>query len=262
MSKLWEQIERKREIFVNSYYTRVMAALNKQIKPILASLNGNLDSLVREASLMISDQPIQKEFEILYGDVGTNFAMSLNLFIKGFKDFRKKRITDEDLLIEWLRAYSVSETAQRIVSITETSKTQAVKLLKQIITEGLEEGLSTGDIARKIENRLPRDWRNINTFRAGRIARTEVLTASSKGAMMGAEATGLTLTKVWMTAPRGVARVQERHTLVPGLNGQRVLLRQPFNVSGESLRFPGDPSPEVSAENVINCNCSMYYEQA
>jgi len=36
-------------------------------------------------------------------------------------------------------------------------------------------------------------------------------------------------------------------------DGQRVQIGQPFIVSGEALRYPGDPSGSLG--NIINCRC-------
>jgi uncharacterized protein with gpF-like domain len=42
-------------------------------------------------------------------------------------------------------------------------------------------------------------------------------------------------------------------------DGQEVGLEEPFNVSGESLMFPGDTSMGASAGNTIQCRCTLTY---
>lgn len=44
-----------------------------------------------------------------------------------------------------------------------------------------------------------------------------------------------------------------------GPHGQTVGVREPFEVSGELLRFPGDTSLGASLGNVINCRCTAEY---
>jgi uncharacterized protein with gpF-like domain len=40
-------------------------------------------------------------------------------------------------------------------------------------------------------------------------------------------------------------------------NGQIVPFKQPFDVDGQSLMYPGDMSLGASIDNVINCRCVL-----
>ena len=93
----------------------------------------------------------------------------------------------------------------------------------------------------------------IELWRAERIVRTEVISASNRGSLLGAETTGLKLNKVWLTA--GDNRV--RHT--PGhnsLNHQPVAIDKTF---ANGMQYPGDPAG--GAKETIQCRCSIYYEK-
>lgn len=95
--------------------------------------------------------------------------------------------------------------------------------------------------------RILRD-RSTWQVRAERIARTETTGAYNAGAAQ-AYAEERAQVKMWLCAPD--ARTRDWHLQA---NGQIVNLSEPFEVFGEMLMFPGDPSG--SAENVINCRCT------
>ena len=63
------------------------------------------------------------------------------------------------------------------------------------------------------------------------------------------------MVKVWLTNISD--RTRDSHI---DADGQKRPLSQPFNVDGEQLEYPGDPSG--SAENTINCRCVIGYEVA
>jgi len=70
-----------------------------------------------------------------------------------------------------------------------------------------------------------------------------------------ANETDIKMVKVWLSDFGENAR--EEHMDV---DGQTRPLAQAFEVDGEQLEYPGDPSG--SAENVINCKCVIGYELA
>lgn len=122
------------------------------------------------------------------------------------------------------------------------------------ITEGVNSGESRDQIAARVDRVLSytgsEKWPN----RAKVIAQTEVNRAYGAGTMAAgieqARVTGRQLRKVWNA--RDDSRVRMPHHQA---DGQTVPVWQPFQVNGESLMFPGDPTG--SPENVINCRCSI-----
>lgn len=84
--------------------------------------------------------------------------------------------------------------------------------------------------------------------RAERIARTETTGAYNAGAMQ-AYAEEQAAVKTWLCAPDD--RTRDAHLEA---NGQVVAVSEPFDVGGELLMYPGDPSG--SPGNVINCRCT------
>jgi len=135
-----------------------------------------------------------------------------------------------------------------------------VRQLRNLILEGVDEGLGVAEIGRNIRDRIP----FMSTLRANTIARTETHSAAAYGAQMAAEATELPLRKEWISTNDD--RTREEGWDHVSLDGTIVGLHQKFVVTNnetgetEELDFPGDPSG--SAGNIINCRCVCAYLEA
>jgi uncharacterized protein with gpF-like domain len=90
----------------------------------------------------------------------------------------------------------------------------------------------------------------LSRARANLIARTETHNAANSAAHEAIRSTGLPVLKEWVTALDG--RERPEHANVSAVP---IPLNSPFQVGGEELMYPGDPSG--SAENVINCRCAV-----
>jgi uncharacterized protein with gpF-like domain len=89
-------------------------------------------------------------------------------------------------------------------------------------------------------------------YRSAMIARTEVISASNQGLILAARQGSVVTTKTWLSASD--ERTRDDHL---DADGQTVPIDQPFDVGGEEMDAPGDPS--ASEENVINCRCIMWF---
>ncbi|ALW86325.1 hypothetical protein AUC43_15280 [Hymenobacter sedentarius] len=149
---------------------------------------------------------------------------------------------------DWLRRaknFIALESSKAIVKIAETTR----KEVRQVLKEAAATGKSIADTARSMRSQIT----EFNTKRARRIARTELIGASSAGSYVGALSTGLALDKYWITTAD--ARTRPTH-LAAG--GQQVDINQPFLIGGEPCRFPADPA--LSARERINCRCAIGYK--
>ena len=98
----------------------------------------------------------------------------------------------------------------------------------------------------------------IHRWRALRIARTEVLSASNEGMMMGAAEMGEAMTKIWLSTgyPGPGGHMREDHE---AMNDVAVDVNEPFTLpDGVQMDYPGDP--DAPPEHVINCRCSIAFE--
>ena len=116
-------------------------------------------------------------------------------------------------------------------------------------------GLLKGESMQKIARRL-KDVSEKSLKDSIRIARTETTRVQNSAKMdIGKEGQrlGFTMKKKWIATTDG--RVREDHL---AMNGVEVPQDSPFIMpNGDRLMFPGDISLGASAENVINCRCTM-----
>lgn len=128
--------------------------------------------------------------------------------------------------------------------VNETTK----RKIKRVLIEGIESGKPVEVMRKGIQE----VFKDATKSRARMIARTETNSTMNKGIVEGWRKSEVVDKKVWLTAPGAEF---PRHHLIEGLNKQTVGLDEYFNVSGELLEHPGDPSG--SAKNIINCRCTM-----
>jgi hypothetical protein len=130
---------------------------------------------------------------------------------------------------------------QRITNVADTTRAQIIGA----VARGFDDGLGQAGVAGYIRDLIP----GMSVYRAGMIARTEVHGAANYGSVSAAVETGLRLRKEWISAED--ERTRESHAAV---NGQIVAQDDAFDVGGEALMYPGDPSG--AAAEVINCRCT------
>ena len=143
-----------------------------------------------------------------------------------------------------IKQYVVNnEVSGSVDSIENTT----IKRVQAVIAAAVLAGFGPEEIKESVDNLYL-------TFQDGRtrvIAETEVVKASNLGIVAAGISLGKT-TKTWVTV--GDNRVRTAHVLA---NGQAVGISENFSVGGELLEFPGDTSKGATADNVINCRCSI-----
>lgn len=182
-------------------------------------------------------------------DLQAALTQSYQATIKQFRDLtitdiglpEKKNTLFEALMMEWL--------ARNALTKATTIASTDIDMVTEILIEAAAEGLgveSTGRLIRKITQQTP--------YRAATIARTEIHNAAVTAAMETTREQsreyGVTFNKEWMAVADG--RTRPEHI---DADGQTVAMDEKFNIGGEMMDAPGDPSG--SAENVINCRCAI-----
>jgi HK97 family phage portal protein len=124
--------------------------------------------------------------------------------------------------------------------------------IERIITQAATEGWSVTQAA----DAIGALYDGFTVGRAECIVRTEIVKSYNFGALEGYDAEGAD-GKGWMSA------LDDRTRTPPdsefdhvAQHGQEVGLRDMFDLSGEKLRFPGDPNG--SPGNICNCRCALY----
>ena len=123
---------------------------------------------------------------------------------------------------------------------------------QQKIAGEIAQGILTGESIPKIAERL-QNVVGMNETSAVRNARTSITSAENAGRVESyhyAESIGITLKKEWLATLDDSTRDEHRQ-----LDGQRVNVDEPFEVNGEKIMYPGDPS--AAGYLVYNCRCSL-----
>ena len=121
---------------------------------------------------------------------------------------------------------------------------ETARLLNQEVVAALDNGESI----REMQVRVEKIFNFNDAVRSERIARTESLSASNRGALEAYRQSGVVESKTWLATRDD--RTRDAHA---DANGQTVPLDVPFLVMGESVMAPG----EGSAANSVSCRCTI-----
>jgi len=152
---------------------------------------------------------------------------------------------------DWFNRY-VLKFAQEIGT---TTKEYIGKTINQAIQEGwsiptMQNNLTDlfGHMAQNDPANLEWYLDRLPAYRTEMIARTETIRASNAGTTEQMKVWGVRQHE-WLATKDD--RVRDDHLAA---DGQVVNVGEPFDVGGEALEYPGDPSG--SPENTINCRCT------
>lgn len=232
----YKNIDAKRRRFYRQAEIVFYGALQKQLKIIIDAVRDRQDLT---HSIFLERNPIKDAFYRVYINTGKEFAR------QAFAQVELAKQNEDDIWESEMISFVNTTAATKITSINGTS----IQKVRELLIRYSSEGLGIDEIAR----RLRTDWRNMSTWRARAIARTEIIAASNYGALQGAKTTGFEMQKIWLSTRDNATR--DPHLMA---DGQRVQMYSKFNVGGELLEYPGDPAG--SAGNVINCRCTIIFE--
>lgn len=132
---------------------------------------------------------------------------------------------------------------------------ETYSLVAAEIVDGLNAGETVEQVARRVDRVLTYTGSERWPSRARTIAQTETTRAWSAGTVAAgleqSRVTGRRLQKQWQAHRDERTRIAHHDA-----DDQVREIFYPFQVGGENLMFPGDPSG--SPENVINCRCSVF----
>ena len=136
----------------------------------------------------------------------------------------------------------------------------AKKNLNIALRKSFDKANELGLTGKQLENFIRKDISKVigkkNLGRAMNIARTEGSALSNFAMNESAKATGLSLTKQWLTQRDG--KVRNSHLFADGLE---VGMNEPFIISGYKMNYPADSSGGAPAGLVCNCRCTLIYNE-
>lgn len=251
-------LEYKRKSFDKSVSIGFKNALSDMQEKALKEIDvcSSINEMLAVKAQFGSDS-LKSEMKKTYRLVGSSFA---NETYKNLTQNKKSSIEQmhtiwEQQMGEYVERYG----AERIKLITNTTEELFKRTVKNITTQALNDGLSVQDAAKMIKDQIGFN----NRYRALRIARTEIVSASNQGSLNGAKSTGLKLNKVWI-ATKG-NRTRHSHQIMDGVTTgiddrfEVPIFEGDKKTGSEKLIHPGDPNG--SASNVINCRCTQGYKR-
>ena len=247
----WKRAQYQRDRWERKFHYLFRNVLNKQFRDLADKITPvNIgETIVHQ----MTDDPIREAMIKLYQTVGVAFAR---------QEYRKYKSHDmlskqEEPLDDWLKtmeAFAKNRAGDRIVSIAAGSRDQALKIIRKYLDQSLQEGWGAEETARAIRKGLTTDGIQINQWRSLRIARTEIVTASNTGTMMGARSSEFPLEKYWIAVQD--SRTRETHSIIEEQNPKQ--MDEKFTVGAYMMEMPGDP--DAGPEETINCRCVLATE--
>jgi len=247
-------MQRMQDAFVPEYSKRIREALQVQFEAAAAAVAAGADP---SAAVSANSKQLNQAIASLYRNVMPHFAgKAYNAIQSSTKDFGDKQMS------AWITAvenWMMTKGSRKIAKMDAYSKQVIASIIANAWEIDPATGARLGRLSAKETARLIQSkFAEMEKYRAERIARTEITSASNWGHDQGAQSiaadTGLRLQKVWITAIDDVARADHL-----AAHNQTVAADEDFIVGGVPLAFPGDPNAS-DAGQIINCRCTHVHE--
>jgi len=208
------------------------------------------DSAVSAAIAVIDARAPEWEamYRRIYVTASRPFFDLVNGALKAGRAVPETKVVAEDLWASAVTDYLSLTAGAKITGVLDTTR--------YMVRAALDAGVTAGEGIPALSARLSALYSGFGPARAAMIARTEVIAASNFGSQTGAQATGLSLRKRWLST-RGDGRTRETHAEA---DGQVTELQEPYIVGSSRMMFPGDTSLGADAGETIQCRCTETYE--
>lgn len=232
-------------------YTEMRQQLSAQLQRVQTT----------EAITAIADQFSPKVeatdyFKRFYARAGVAFAKSTFRTLKAASGkWERKDINAEirnSIFLEKLFKYVEEKCGFKIEATIHNEIADIVSIARAAVSKATAEGWGVD----KTVKEMMRSIQQRHEWKAMRIARTEIVSASNYGAYMGAAESGVETEKIWLATgyPGPSGYMREDHL---EMNERRVNIDEPFILpDGYEMPFPG----EGPAHHVINCRCTVAFE--
>lgn len=241
--KLGDAIARSLKKVVTSAYEKFLATLPET--SIVSSLTAagdlhSFDSIIGQWRL-IYDKEIAPEIEETY----LSGAMSAFTQAPGTAALSDAEVGSWARVTNDQAVRYMTDASNRLAGVGDTIWSD----VRERVTNAVASGMSNEELKDQIGK-----LSDFSEYRADTIARTETISAYVNGDWEGAQLLGEfgPVEKVWVAT--GDARGREWHT---ALMDQSLPMDEPFDVDGEPMLYPHDPSG--SAFNVVNCRCYIEF---
>lgn len=215
---------------IGEQYTAVSNWLDKVPPKTVA---GMLDEIIKP-------EPINSALYSIYLAVGIKIGQMYREELQG----KKVKSAWADYFDNFILPAMMDRNKIKIKSITETTSDIVRELINQLNDQG--EGVQV------IKQALIDSYKTTAAYRAEAIARTEVNSAANQSAFESTKGMGIKVKKYWSTS--GLQNIRPSHIKAEEDSYATDGIEEDQKFSN-GLMYPGDP--EGSAEEVINCRCTL-----
>jgi len=242
----WKRIDQRRTGWWGAVSKKVYPLYEAEGEAIIQAFKGQKpNQLIEVANAAIDD--LRPEWEkvitavvsALVEDFGNEIAEDLGGEPKSTEPTKAKWVFDPYSAAG--RAWIITHAAESVKTILGTNRAD----VQALILAGWDKNLTTAQISRELRS----FYTDRSTYRAMRVARTEVSAAAGYGQHEAARQSGVVKTKTWITSRDD--RVRDSHA---GIDGQTRLLDESYS---NGLMYPGDTSGDPA--EFIQCRCVESY---
>lgn len=204
---------------------------------------------------VLNDRILNDVINDLYSVVAVNFANEQRAQLQ--RDYvAKARNIFLNPFREWITMYILRTVASRVAGINSTTRAR----IQEAIAIGVDQGLEWRETSKLIMQKVTGLG---SASRATTIARTETANAINAGKEQGgeefAQETGETVYKLWIhrfaKEPRSWHSALDNDNAIP--KSDKFVVTNPATGNTELMDRPH--SDGASAENTINCSCTVIY---
>jgi len=187
-----------------------------------------------------------EEMMATYVDIYTKIGLAHGKKISANIDSQLKATNDAFKLkyLADINSYLTQHGMKKIVTVSSTYFGDMNNLFKDRLVKGMDIRQAAREVKKMVNRKDFYQWQAL------RIARTETTAAANYSASISSSVSGYVMQKEWISSLD--KRTRDPHRFA---NGTRVLEYEKFEVNGELLKYPGDPT--ASGGNVINCRCTV-----
>jgi mRNA-degrading endonuclease HigB of HigAB toxin-antitoxin module len=243
---------------IRKYFRETRKVLVKVRQEIVAQAeHSSPEQLKSMIPYLLQRQAMSDHLVKIWEDVGSGFAFDTEKKITKGKE--KSKADDEAKLADWkrkMRAYASERSLIKAQAILTTEQEAINRVIDSVIKETLDEGLGILESRKLLLHDLQgEEMLTMEKWQAQRIAMTEVGGAQNTASFEAAQENSEGVKKFWMFIP-GLKTFREEHKGYEELGA--VDMDYDFDTVDGGLQYPGDP--DGTAEQVINCYCSIGYD--
>lgn len=240
--------DRAQRSLIKEYWRQGKEVLYKTTIPVLQVMEDIAPAeLKQRIPTLLKPELMDKYIVDIWTKTGGQFAANMSRIVRSKKSF------DDPELGMWEDAFRsyMYERSLKIAKKVLTTEAELINaIIDQVVADAMLEGSSISTISGALKDQFMKRLITVQRYEAERIARTEVIGASNKGSYDGALSTGLELQKGWSTS--GLPKTRDSHLLYESFGW--ISMTKEY---APGLQHPGDPNG--SAEEIINCRCTIIY---